>query len=100
MDLRNESTDRLFTAVLQLESVEECYRFFEDLCTIKELRDLSQRFQIATLLNEGLNYQSIVKRVDASTTTISRVNQCLNYGSGGYRMMLDRLCDRKEETEE
>lgn len=96
MDLRNESTDMLFSAILKLESVEECYRFFEDLCTIKELRDLSQRFQIATLLDDGMNYQNIVRRVDASTTTISRVNQCLQYGSGGYRLALDRQKTEKE----
>lgn len=96
MDLRNESTDMLFSAILKLESVEDCYRFFEDLCTIKELRDLSQRFQIATLLDEGMNYQSIVRRVDASTTTISRVNQCLQYGSGGYRLALKRQKAEKE----
>ena len=91
MDLRSDATDRLFDAVLKLETIEDCYRFFEDLCTIKELRDLSQRFQIATLLDQGLNYQNIVRKVDASTTTISRVNQCLNYGSGGYRAMLDKM---------
>ena len=98
MDLKNEATDHLFAAVLKLESIEDCYHFFEDLCTVKELRDLTQRFQIASLLSEGLNYQSIVRRVDASTTTISRVNQCLNYGSGGYRAMLDKLQAAKETT--
>lgn len=98
MDLRCNATDRLFDAILQLETADECYRFFEDLCTIKELRDLSQRFQIATLLNQGMNYQSIVKQVDASTTTISRVNQCLNYGTGGYRDALSKLKDVEEEA--
>lgn len=98
MDLRCNATDRLFDAILQLETADECYRFFEDLCTIKELRDLSQRFQIATLLNQGMNYQTIVKQVDASTTTISRVNQCLNYGTGGYRDALSKLKDVEEEA--
>ena len=70
--------------------IEDCYRFFEDLCTIRELRDLSQRYQIARLLSQGLNYQTIVKQTDASTTTISRVNQCLNYGAGGYRDALEK----------
>lgn len=96
MDLRSDATDRLFEAVLKLETTEDCYRFFEDLCTIKELRDLSQRFQIATLLDQGLNYQNIVRKVDASTTTISRVNQCLHYGSGGYRAMLDKMRTAEE----
>ena len=98
MDLRCNATDRLFDAILQLKTSDECYRFFEDLCTIKELRDLSQRFQIATLLHQGQNYQSIVKQVDASTTTISRVNQCLNYGTGGYRDALDKLKNAEEEA--
>lgn len=98
MDLRSDANDRLFHAVLNLETIEDCYRFFEDLCTIKELRDLSQRFQIATLLDEGHNYQSIVRKVDASTTTISRVNQCLTYGAGGYRDALNKMKPSKEAT--
>ena len=96
MDLRCSATDRLFDAILQLKTSDDCYRFFEDLCTIKELRDLSQRFQIATLLDQGLNYQAIVRQVDASTTTISRVNQCLHYGSGGYRDALSKMKDAEE----
>lgn len=96
MEIRNEAINRLFDAILELENTEDCYRFFEDLCTIRELRDLSQRFQIATLLDKGMNYQSIVRMVDTSTTTISRVNQCLNYGSGGYRSALDKLQAGKE----
>ena len=90
MDLRCDATDQLFHAILQLETPEDCYRFFEDLCTIRELRDLSQRYQIAQLLSQGLNYQTIVKQTEASTTTISRVNQCLNYGTGGYREAIRR----------
>lgn len=96
MDHRSKTNDRLFEAVLKLETVDDCYKFFEDLCTIKELRDLSQRFAIAELLDQGLNYQTIVKRTDASTTTISRVNQCLHYGSGGYREMLDKMKSPEE----
>ena len=97
MDLRSNATDNLFETILRLETLEDCYRFFEDLCTIKELRDLSQRFQIATLLDQGLNYQSIVHQIDASTTTISRVNQCLHYGAGGYRDALRRMNSVKEQ---
>ena len=89
--MHNESLDRLFAAVLKLESVEECYRFFEDLCTIKEIREIAQRLDVATMLSEGKNYQEISAMTGASTATISRVNKCLNYGSGGYRRMLAKL---------
>lgn len=98
MDLRSDQLTRLFEAVLTLESVEDCYRFFEDVCTIKELQDLSQRFHIATLLDEGLNYQAIARRVETSSTTISRVNHALNYGSGGYRTVLRRLKAKEEDA--
>ena len=91
MDLRNAASDRLFEAILGLETLDDCYRFFEDVCTIKEIRDISQRLQIASLLNQGMNYQNISRIVDASSATISRVNRCLNYGSGGYRAALNRL---------
>ena len=90
-DMHNESLDRLFAAVLKLESVEECYRFFEDLCTIKEIREIAQRLDVAKYLSEGKNYQEISAMTGASTATISRVNKCLNYGSGGYRSMLAKL---------
>ena len=96
MDLRTETTDRLFEAILNLESIEDCYRFFGDVRTIKELQDLSQRFRIAALLDQGKNYQSIAKEVDTSTTTISRVNHCLQYGSGGYRAAFDKLRAMRE----
>ena len=96
MDLRSQSLDRLFEAVLKLETLEDCYRFFEDVCTIKELQDLAQRFQIACLLDQGMNYQNIAKEVDTSSTTISRVNHCLNYGSGGYRAALEKMKAAKE----
>ena len=91
VDLRSETVDRLFEAILNLETIDDCYRFFEDVCTIKEIRDISQRLSIAALLNQGTNYQTIARRVDASSATISRVNRCLNYGSGGYRSALQKL---------
>jgi len=91
MDLRNQATDRLFEAVLSLETVEDCYRFFEDVCTIKELEALAQRFQVAQLLSSGKNYNEINEMTGVSTATICRVNKCLNYGDGGYRTVLDRL---------
>ena len=82
--------DELFEGVLFLTSVEECYNFFEDLCTITELRAMAQRFQVAKMLDEGQIYSDIVKETGASTATISRVNKCLIYGTDGYRMVLDR----------
>lgn len=85
-----ERTDRLFRTVLQLETVEECYAFFEDLCTVKELNDLSQRLEVAMLLHKGLNYQQVGARVGVSSATISRVKRCLENGSGGYRAAMAR----------
>ena len=81
----------LFEAVLTLETAEECRNFFEDICTVKELQDLSQRLQVAKKLNSGKNYQEISKDTGASTATISRVNRCLTYGSGGYKTVLEKL---------
>ena len=91
MNIRSTSIDRLFQAMLDLESIDDCYEFFEDLCTIKELQDMAQRLDTAVLLDEGLNYQTISKQVGVSTATISRVSKCLNYGSGGYKKALERL---------
>ena len=88
------SIDRLFAAILQLKDVEECHKFFEDICTIKEVKDMAQRLDAAILLDEGAGYQQISEQVGISTATISRVSRCLNYGSGGYRMAIDRM---KEE---
>lgn len=89
--LQSESLDRLFDAIMKLESREECYSFFEDLCTVKELQDLGQRLDVAVLLNQGVNYTAISQQVNVSTATISRVSKCLNYGSGGYRRALERM---------
>lgn len=88
--LKDSHMDELFQGVLSLGSVEECYNFFEDLCTITELRAMAQRFQVAKMLDEGQIYSDIVKETGASTATISRVNKCLIYGTDGYRMVLDR----------
>ncbi len=90
-----EENRSLFEAVLSLESVEECAAFFEDICTIKELQDLSQRLAVAQMLNDGEKYQTIEEKTGASTATISRVNKCLNYGSGGYREVLGRMRSEK-----
>lgn len=89
--LKNKETDDLFKAVLLLETEEECYRFFEDLCTIKELQALSQRFQVAKLLSDKKTYSEIEDITKASTATISRVNRCLVYGAEGYKTILKRM---------
>ena len=86
--LQNPETDELFRAILSLETVEECYRFFEDVSTIKELQDLSQRFAVARMLTEGRVYSDVQRETGASTATISRVNKALNYGSDGYKLAL------------
>ena len=90
------SIDRLFAAILQLKDTEECHKFFEDICTIKEVQDMAQRLDAAILLDEGAGYQTIGEQVGISTATISRVSKCLNYGSGGYR---DALAKMKEAEE-
>ena len=88
---QSQLTDKLFEAVLKLENVEECYRFFEDLCTIKEIQSLSQRFQVACLLEEDKTYSEIERITGASTATISRINKCLLYGADGYKLILEKL---------
>ncbi len=98
MGFRSKSVDRLFRTILNLESVEECYTYFEDLCTVKEIQDMAQRLDTAILLKKGLSYQKICEQVDISTATIGRVSRCLNYGSGGYDLAIGRL--QTEENEE
>lgn len=90
----------LFEAVLDLESVQECAAFFEDVCTIKEIQDLSQRYAVARMLDGGEKYQSIEEATGASTATISRVNKCLTYGSGGYRTALKKAKNRENASKE
>ena len=89
--LRNPETDLLFEGILPLQTVEECYRFFTDSCTIKELQAMTQRLQVAKQLHEGRNYNEVCRDTGASSATICRVNKCLNYGDGGYRTVLERL---------
>lgn len=83
--------DMLFNAILQLENIDECYKFFEDIATITELKAISQRIQVAKMLKEKKVYTEIAEATGASTATISRVNKCLNYGQGGYNIVLDRI---------
>ena len=93
--LKSEPVDQLFDAILTLESKEECYAFFEDLCTVNELLSLSQRFEVATMLRQKKTYLEIADKTGASTATISRVNRSLTYGNDGYELVFDRM--KKEE---
>lgn len=95
--IRNEATDGLFRAILSLQNMEECYTFFEDVCTVNEIQSLSQRFEVAKLLREKQTYLEIAEKTGASTATISRVNRSLNYGNDGYDMVFRRLEKKDEE---
>ena len=88
---KKEKNDRPYKAILMLETEEECYNFFQDLCTIPELRSMEQRYEVATLLNNGLIYNDILERTGASSATISRVNRSLIYGTGGYESVLEKM---------
>lgn len=93
----NELIKDFFEAILLLENESECDKFFEDICTVKELQDISQRLSVAKMLKEGKSYQIISKETGASTATISRVNRCLLYGSGGYETILKRMKNEDEQ---
>ena len=93
--LHTEEVDTLCKAILSLETVEECYNFFEDICTVKEIIDIAQRLKAAKMLKDGANYTQIAEATGMSTATISRVNKCLEYGNGGYDIVLARLDDKK-----
>ena len=89
--VKNEETDRLFEGILRLNSLEECYRFFVDLCTVSELKAMEQRYEVAKLLNQGMIYNDILEQTGASSATISRVNRSLNYGTDAYRAVFARM---------
>ncbi len=91
-----KASDELFEAILALETVEECYRFFDDVCTIGEMVAIAQRFQVAKMLRKKATFNHIVAETGASTATISRVNRSLNYGSNGYNLILDRLAESEK----
>lgn len=95
--LRGKELDQLFNAVLSLRDLEECYQFFDDLCTINEIQSLAQRLEVARMLREGFTYHKIETETGASTATISRVKRCLNYGNDGYKMTLERIKDESNE---
>jgi len=94
--LHTPQTDTLFEAILALKTVEECYKFFEDICTVKEVQAMAQRLQVAEQLNAGRNYAEVYEDTGVSSATISRVNKCLLYGKGGYGMILERLKKAEE----
>jgi TrpR-related protein YerC/YecD len=89
--IRDKSTDKLFEAVLKLKSAEECYAFFEDICTISEIKSLAQRLEVAFMLDAGKTYADISHETGASPVTISRVSRALTYGADGYKLILDRF---------
>ena len=95
--LKDDLNDQLCEAVLQLQTTEECYQFFEDICTISELKALSQRLEVARMLGDGHTYDDIVERTGASTATISRVKRCLNYGADGYKIVIERLDEQEKK---
>lgn len=89
--LRGKALDQLFDAILTLKNREECYQFFDDLCTMGEIQSLSQRLEVARMLMTGQTYHQIEEETGASTATISRVKRCINFGADGYKMTLNRL---------
>ena len=95
--LRNKTTDNLFDAVISLKDREECYCFFEDICTVAEIQAMSQRLEVAKRLNENQNYKDIAAETGASTVTISRVKRALEYGADGYKLILERMKAAKGE---
>ncbi|NLO45769.1 MAG: hypothetical protein GX107_04605 [Clostridiales bacterium] len=92
--IKSPEADRLFEAILSLETTEECYRFFEDICTIREIRDIAQRLEVAAMLSGGETVAAIASKTGASTTTVSRVNRCLRYGTNGYKIALERTSNK------
>ena len=94
--IRTDAVEHMFEAILCLQSKEECYQFFEDLCTVNELLSLSQRFEVAAMLRSHRTNLDIAEKTGASTATISRVNRSLNYGNDGYELIFNRLAEKKD----
>ena len=94
---KKEKNDQLYKAILQLNDEQECYEFFQDLCTVSELRAMEQRFEVASLLDDGMIYNDILERTGASSATISRVNRSLQYGADGYQAVLPRIKEKLNE---
>lgn len=93
--IKNEMTDKLFNCILTVKNIDECYKLFEDLCTVHEIQAIAQRMAVAEMLIEKKTYMEVAEKTGASTATISRVNRALNYGNDGYKMALDRLKENK-----
>ncbi|MFB5661203.1 YerC/YecD family TrpR-related protein [Alteribacillus sp. HJP-4] len=96
--LRGKELDQLFKAILSLKDLEECYEFFDDLCTINEIQSLAQRLEVARMLQNGYTYHKIETETGASTATISRVKRCLNYGNESYQMTLNRVHEQEKQN--
>ncbi len=94
---RTEQTDQLFRSILALQDVDECYQYFEDLCTVKEVLTFAQRLEVARMLANGQSYQQTIAKTGASSATISRVKRCLDYGDGGYATILGRIVSEDSE---
>ena len=94
---KKEKSGQLYKAILMLQDEEECYNFFQDLCTVSELRSMEQRFEVASLLESGMIYNEILERTGASSATISRVNRSLIYGSGGYESVLEKMKEQESK---
>lgn len=99
-DMRSPEIDAFFEGILTLRTVEECYLFFEDVCTIKEQQAMAQRLQVAMQLDDGMNYNTVYENTGVSSATICRVNKCLQYGNGGYRLVLDRMKEKTDADDE
>lgn len=95
--LRGEQLDQLFDAILSLKNREECYQFFDDLATMSEIQSFAQRLQVAKMLLDSATYSEIEKETNASTATISRVRRCINFGSDGYKLVVDRLKEKEKQ---
>ncbi len=95
--LHTKEVDALFEAILSLKNLDECYKFFEDACTVKEILDIAQRLEAAKMLRSGSNYFEVCNKLGMSSATISRVSRCLEYGEGGYELVIERL--EKKENE-
>ena len=93
---KKEKSDALYRAILLLKDEEECYKFFQDLCTVSELKAMEQRIEVATLLDKGMIYSEILEQTGASSATISRVNRSLSYGTGAYAVLFERMKDKKK----
>lgn len=94
--IKNKSIDELYKAIISVEGIDECYNFFEDLCTISEIQAMAQRYHVALMLKKGETYNKIAKETGASSATISRVSRCLNYGAGGYKGVLEKLVEEED----